>query len=288
MELLPIMMDKMTNSFTRFFHGRDDMLSMGIRVLACGRADAAYYRRRSGDRPRIVHRFILALLAGGSGTLDAQLLGKRKIRKGSYWLLSPHEDFGYQPERYESWLVHWCSFDGPAIQQASTEGRFPTGQTVGSLPDETEIPEAFDKLLRLGRSQNLQRERQMPGLLHHLLDGMFPASPAPAGDGQEILQRILACIRANPQRDWDFQDLARQEGVSYSLLRMRFRRFTGLPPHQFLLRLRVNRACEYLTRGDSVKEAAYRVGVSDPYYFSRLFKRVTSISPSDYARRKRS
>jgi AraC-like DNA-binding protein len=278
----------MTTSFIRFFHGRDDMLSMGIRVLACGRADAAYYRQRSADRPRIVHRFILALLAGGAGFLDAQLLGRRRIRRGSYWLLSPHEDFGYEPDQEDPWMVHWCSFDGPAIQQASAQGRFPTGQALGSLPDDSEIPEAFDKLLRLGRSQNLQWERQMPGLLHHLLDGMFPAAPAPPADGQGYLQRILEQIRANPQREWDFRQLAVQEGVSYSLLRMRFRRFTGQPPHQFLLRLRVNRACEYLTRGASVKEAAFGVGVSDPYYFSRLFKRVTSISPSDYARRKRS
>jgi len=51
----------------------------------------------------------------------------------------------------------------------------------------------------------------------------------------------------------------------------------------YLIRVRVGRACQLLDLTDlSVKEIAERVGYSDPYYFSRLFKKATAHSPVAY------
>jgi len=41
------------------------------------------------------------------------------------------------------------------------------------------------------------------------------------------------------------------------------------------------------TRGLSLKEAAYNVGIEDPAYMSRLFKKVTGASYRDYASREK-
>lgn len=129
----------------------------------------------------------------------------------------------------------------------------------------------------------MRRERQLPGVLHRLMDELFPGTPIRDDQPRfEPFHRLIEQVRRSPQNAWDFHELARCEAVSYSLLRLRCKEITGLPPRQFLLRERVNLACRYLGQGASVKEAGFRVGIQDPYYFSRLFKRITGIAPREY------
>ncbi|MGC3957754.1 MAG: helix-turn-helix transcriptional regulator [Verrucomicrobiota bacterium] len=64
-----------------------------------------------------------------------------------------------------------------------------------------------------------------------------------------------------------------------------FKRQTGFAPLDFFIRLRMQRACELLgTTSLSVKEVAAELGYDDPFYFSRVFKTVSGIAPTDYRR----
>jgi transcriptional regulator GlxA family with amidase domain len=78
-------------------------------------------------------------------------------------------------------------------------------------------------------------------------------------------------------------DLARATGLSKQHLIYLFNRETGRPPVEYYLRLKMQRAGQLLDLTDlSVKEIAGAVGISDPYYFSRLFKRMMGCSPTEY------
>jgi AraC-like DNA-binding protein len=66
-------------------------------------------------------------------------------------------------------------------------------------------------------------------------------------------------------------------------LRRLFRQATGRTPLDYLSELRVAEAKRLLKgRGLNVKQVAARVGIPDPYYFSRVFKKVTGWRPSAY------
>lgn len=71
---------------------------------------------------------------------------------------------------------------------------------------------------------------------------------------------------------------------SYDYLNRIFQKVTGKPIFHYLNEIRISQAKE-LIRATPMKfeEIAYLVGVNDPYYFSRLFKKVTGITPSMYA-----
>ena len=62
-----------------------------------------------------------------------------------------------------------------------------------------------------------------------------------------------------------------------------FKAYTGMTPYQYCIHAKINRAKEILSSGESsVKEIAWRVGFDDQYYFSRLFKKKTGSSPSQW------
>jgi AraC-like DNA-binding protein len=59
---------------------------------------------------------------------------------------------------------------------------------------------------------------------------------------------------------------------------------TGIPPHAYQLKLRIERACVLLRAGVAAAEAATQVGFADQSHFTRHFKRIRRITPGQYAR----
>ncbi|MBN8712135.1 MAG: hypothetical protein BGO12_23005 [Verrucomicrobia bacterium 61-8] len=70
---------------------------------------------------------------------------------------------------------------------------------------------------------------------------------------------------------------------SYEHLCRLFRAEYGIPPLKYVRGLRIDRAKLLLNDTIlSVSEIAYRVGFSDPVYFSELFRKITGSPPSEY------
>ena len=59
---------------------------------------------------------------------------------------------------------------------------------------------------------------------------------------------------------------------------------TGIPPHQYLLQLRIERARGLLAHGRPSKEVAYELGFADQSHFHRHFTRLVGVTPGYYAR----
>ena len=77
--------------------------------------------------------------------------------------------------------------------------------------------------------------------------------------------------------------LAALVNMSPSHYRVVFKRQTGLAPIDYFIRLRMNQARHLLEDSSmSVKEVAAALGYEDPFYFSRVFKSVNHVAPSDY------
>ena len=78
------------------------------------------------------------------------------------------------------------------------------------------------------------------------------------------------------------QDLALHLGIERRRFAYLFERYTGLTPIRYLTEIRIRRAKELLRSGSTVSEAAEKVGYFDSFYFSRVFKKQTGMSPTEY------
>jgi signal transduction histidine kinase/AraC-like DNA-binding protein/DNA-binding LacI/PurR family transcriptional regulator len=78
-------------------------------------------------------------------------------------------------------------------------------------------------------------------------------------------------------------DTAQMVGISLQHLDRIFRQEVGLSVNDYLNRLRILRAQEYLTNtNDNITFIAMQVGFSDPAYFSRVFRKQVGQSPKDF------
>ena len=88
-------------------------------------------------------------------------------------------------------------------------------------------------------------------------------------------------IRENVEKQIDFKYYAECNNIAYSYFRRMFKLYTGLPPVQYHLDLKIIRSKELLLSTDKIiKEICYELGFESEYYFSRLFKKKMGVSPS--------
>lgn len=112
-----------------------------------------------------------------------------------------------------------------------------------------------------------------------------PAGHPLPGDINRKIIRATDYVNAYIQRTIRLDELAREMGISVAQLTGLFKRTLGLPPHRFIMNLRVTRARELLqTTQLSISEIALACGFSHQEHLTRIFKRETGFTPAAYRR----
>jgi AraC family transcriptional regulator len=170
-------------------------------------------------------------------------------------------------------------------------------------PDRVEIPPVFylshpsirDVLLTLdgelragGPGGRLLAESLGNVLAVHLLRHFSAAAPADHRSGGGLskprLRAVIEHIHENLDAELSLDHLAAVAHMSpYHFARL-FKRSTGLPPHQYVIARRVERAKELLRARDPLPlaEVAVETGFSSQSHFTRHFKRCVGVTPQRF------
>jgi AraC-like DNA-binding protein len=110
-----------------------------------------------------------------------------------------------------------------------------------------------------------------------------------AGLRDDAVGRALGKLHHLPAHGWSLDELAREVGVSRSVMAERFAHFVGVPPMQYLARWRMQLAAALLSGTSmSLAEIAARVGYGSESALSRAYKRWVGVAPADWRQGKRS
>ncbi|MBE9042246.1 helix-turn-helix transcriptional regulator [Oscillatoriales cyanobacterium LEGE 11467] len=119
------------------------------------------------------------------------------------------------------------------------------------------------------------------------LDRQIDFSRVKAGDRHRI-GKAIDYIEAFLSEDISLDDLATVAGRSKFHFCRLFKVAVGLTPHQYLMKRRVERAAQALTRGTpNIANVAIAYGFSDQTHFTRNFKKIKGITPGEFIKKKR-
>ena len=103
----------------------------------------------------------------------------------------------------------------------------------------------------------------------------------------EPILKVITYIESNIFEIFDLEDLAEQCCLSLSRFKHRFKKETGMPPAEFIIRKKLEKAQILLEEGAmSIKDIAYELGFSSPSYFATVFKQYLGYSPTEHKRKK--
>jgi AraC family transcriptional regulator len=105
------------------------------------------------------------------------------------------------------------------------------------------------------------------------------------GLGPARLRRVKEFVHAKIEDELRLSELAQSVGLSAAHFSEMFRKSTGETPHQFVLRLRVERAKEMLCSAEPrVLDVAIACGFKTQQHFARVFRQLCGSTPTEYRR----
>jgi AraC-like DNA-binding protein len=125
-------------------------------------------------------------------------------------------------------------------------------------------------------------EQKAKKILFDVLNESLPAtSNSNHENARTLVDQAMNFITTHYMNPVTIPKLAEHYGLKTKQFAYLFHKYTGVSPNEYLIDYRIHRAHELLCHSKcSVAEVSACVGYSDPYYFSRLFKKRTGFSPS--------
>lgn len=98
-----------------------------------------------------------------------------------------------------------------------------------------------------------------------------------------MIEDSIFFMKENIQKKLTLKELSRKAGLSPSHFSFKFYKKTGRSPMDYLIHLRIQRACQFLDNSElRIGEVSEKVGYEDNFYFSRIFKKIMGVSPVKY------
>jgi AraC-like DNA-binding protein/quercetin dioxygenase-like cupin family protein len=257
-----------------------------LHVLAIGNFPAAqhhYIQRREG-----LAEAILIHCTRGRGW--CRLAGKKwAVDEGQAIFIPPGEPHAYGADELAPWSINWVHFGGRrAAAYLDALGVTPA-QPLLNLPDAPVLTQAFEELcgvLQLGYTESsLLALATELGRFLGMLKIHQRAFYHKGRQAEEKIFDSMAFMRANLEKSLPLEALAGQVHMSVPHYCALFKRLTNTSPILFLIRLKMQQACELLTTtGLAVDAVGQAVGYEDQFYFCRVFKKTIGLAPSAYRR----
>lgn len=101
-----------------------------------------------------------------------------------------------------------------------------------------------------------------------------------------LIQKTKRYLEFNVDKKLTLKEIAEEVGISPTYLSTIFKKKTNYSPISYFSHLKILKACEYLDQTKhKIKQIAFMLGYSDPYYFSKDFQKRMGISPKNYRKR---
>ena len=241
----------------------------------------------SWSNGRILQEYQINYITEGEGMLETDS-GKYSVKAGMILIIRPGQWHRYKPVSSKGWKEHYIGFNGVIAEKAIESFGFLKAPIVQIGFSETVLTD-FQTVINLVRDEKPGYQQICSGyvmqILGHIISIVkgrnFYNNPL-----EDVIKKSCLIIRDNMHQTLRINDLSKQLGINYSVFRKSFKKYTGLSPNQYHLALRIKQASHHLINtNDSIKEISFNLGFCSVFYFSKLYKEKTGLSPSEFRKR---
>lgn len=237
---------------------------------------------------RILHNeYQVIYITKGEGIFESKSFKQARIIAGDIILLFPEEWHRFKPDEDTGWDEYWVGFKGAIIDNLISKSFFTRQRPVINIGHRENVLNLFTDIIERTSKEKSGYQPLISGLVLHLLGGihyLVRQKDFKEEDAVEtIVNKARVLLRANIDEDISIEEIARELQVSYSWFRKAFKVYTGIAPGQYLIALKIEKAKMLLSiPSKSIKEIADELKFESVFYFTRLFKQKTNLSPAKY------
>jgi AraC-like DNA-binding protein len=241
--------------------------------------------------PAVREYYLIHFIISGHGIFQSNNQ-MHVLAPGQGFLICPEQITYYQADAVDPWYYIWLGFQGSKAEELLHQCGFSADNPIIVLNSTVYGKiEAYLRSVTEIFSWKKARDLHLLGILYLILAELQEFSPVQLtaagqpGRAENYARQAIELMQMNYSRKISICDLSRQIGLERSYFGALFQHQTGTSPQQYLLHLRMEKACALLTLNElPIAAVAHSVGYSDPLLFSRMFSKVIGCSPSAYRR----
>jgi len=233
---------------------------------------------------RVLPEFQIVYVTRGAGIFTCD--GKTyQVKPGCVMLVLPGLKHMYRPLEETGWQEYWVGFKGVYFSRLLEEDRLSAEHVFFEIGLHDSIHSLFNQIFDEVRSQRPLYQLKTCALILSLVAEVLTRERRKEQPNyyEKIVAKAKYLMESNVYSAINLPGISDQLGISTSRLNEIFKTYTSMTPYQYYIHIKIHKAESLLEQEDiPVKEAAFRMGFEDQYYFSRLFKNKTGVSPSDW------
>ena len=251
--------------------------------------DIGYFPKASGhfmNRAAGLDQAIFIYCVKGKGWCE--ISGTRHdIGDGDLLVIPPGTPHTYEADELRPWTIFWVHVKGDNISLLLSELGTTAANPMLHLGESPEVLALFEELLDVvEHGYAASRLLYASQILGHLIGLMIWDCRRNSRDPLDTTQKVAESITYMKQhldQRVTAASLAALANLSESHYRSVFKRQIGYAPIDYFIRLRMHKSCQLLdTTNMNIKEIATTVGYDDALYFSRVFRSVVELTPTQY------
>ncbi len=252
-------------------------------VNACGED---YVEKMSSDyiidRPLGRNDYQMLYIKEGYGEflVDGKVV---KVEKNHIVIYHPHHPQWYRYPGNGKTIVYWIHFSGSAV--AELLKKYNLIKPLLILSSEFSLFESTVNRLLLELRNEFAADICSSILQTMLvkLSNFIKENSGEMGQASSKLERIRNMMEQNISSDLNIADYSREYDVSEAHFIRIFKDRFGVTPLHFIINKRIEMAMHLLESTElSIKDIALSTGFDNSYYFSRMFKKLATVTPTDY------
>ena len=201
---------------------------------------------------------------------------RQMLTAGSFIVLEPDMFYGYTSESKPTY--YWLHFSGYDAEKILRRLNIPTNKAI-KIGIEEEITSCFTRVF----TEFMISDRYFQMTTSSLLSEILAYISRKSNTDTKFPLASINYIHNHYDKNITLEELAALENVSISHFRKLFKKSVDISPQEYIIQQRINMACKLLAQSSmSNEEVSNKVGYNDPFYFSRIFKKKTGMSPKQY------
>ena len=255
-------------------------------VSSCGTYHLFTCPKLPTHRPR--GRLDWQILYIASGKAHFYFNGVEEIvTAGNMVIYRPKEEQRYYYYGIDHTEVYWVHFTGNDVKNIIRKYGIPDDVHVIHTGTSLEYKRIFTQMIQELKLCKEDYEELLVYYLKHLLIMIHRLiNVKPKGKNHALMEEMNFALRffhENYNKPICIEEYAATHHMSVSWFIRNFKEYTQLTPTQYLLSLRISNAQTLLESTNyNVTEIGEIVGYDNPLYFSRIFKKQSGMSPSDF------
>ena len=264
-------------------------LSEDLYLILCG---VEICRPDKETESRIRAGYHLHVILSGAGTLKTAS-HQVKLHEGQMFLIRPGEKVTYSPDRDTPWTYCWMSFDGTLAADMMRQAGFTDGvYYCDSHVELNKFYELCNQTLTAPQLTPAAAARRLGLMIQYIalsIESMeyeqknrHPKQGHPLRSKQDNIRYAMDYMDNN-YSSINLKDVAEYIGINYNYFSSIFKEDQGIPPNEYLLRVRMRHSSHMLANLTmDIQDISRAVGYEDSLTFSKVFKRFFGMSPKYY------